>query len=138
MRGGGMNKIVPKWKIVQALVYMAEQYLTRLDGELDHDYMTAGEHALECLEAMGFVKDFKIIDYPDNESWFIEQFEQPESDHIIVSRAEYEQMQKDAERYRWVTCNPYFIADTKLYIHEYSSPETKAQLDEAIDKAMKG
>jgi hypothetical protein len=58
-----------------------------------------------------------------------------ESDHIIVSKAEYEQMQKDAERYRWLTCRPYFIADTKIHVHEYSPPETIAQLDEAIDKA---
>jgi hypothetical protein len=75
----------------------------------------------------------------------------PESDHIIVSKAEYEQMKADAERYRFLedmflsrisddenfsfqyaTCDLHFTCDDT---EDNKTVILRKHLDEAIDKA---
>jgi hypothetical protein len=41
---------------VEALELMALQYLSDDNGNLDHEYMSAGEHCLDCLEQLEYVK----------------------------------------------------------------------------------
>jgi hypothetical protein len=43
-------------KLLIALVYMVEQYLERDDGLLDHQFMTAGETAIEVLRERGLIE----------------------------------------------------------------------------------
>lgn len=41
---------------LRALALMAQQYLKRDENELDHLFMSAGEHAVEVLAKHGFVE----------------------------------------------------------------------------------
>ncbi|MBY5643951.1 hypothetical protein [Rhizobium leguminosarum] len=43
-------------KILEALAWMCEQYMSRGNGRLDHKAMHAGELAVEVLASYGLVK----------------------------------------------------------------------------------
>jgi hypothetical protein len=42
-------------RLLKSLAVMCEQYLTSKDGDLDHLYMSAGEHAVDLLIQYGLV-----------------------------------------------------------------------------------
>jgi hypothetical protein len=60
-----------------------------------------------------------------------------ESDNIIVSKAEYEQMKVDAERYMYMKTYDMAV-EYGVYISNALNDIEQPPLDEAIDKAMKG
>lgn len=43
-------------RVLHSLAWMCEQYLRKLDGDLDHSFMSAGEEAIKLLSSYGFVE----------------------------------------------------------------------------------
>jgi hypothetical protein len=50
-------KTSQRYTAIDALMDMCGSYLTHKDGTMRHDFMSAGENALEQLQRMGLVKE---------------------------------------------------------------------------------
>lgn len=66
---------LPKyWELVDALVGLACQRLTGINGELDTSSASGDEGAIDALTALGLVEDNKLISEAFNYEWLQERF----------------------------------------------------------------